>query len=112
MKINDPPPPSEEAKFSARFLRRRHRKDTSTFLWGTGLLLFLAITLGADTWQGYRSGQWVDIGAKMISFPVPWWLAAALAFIALLVSLWCFIQYLKLKITAPKLEPGDDADIQ
>jgi hypothetical protein len=108
-----PKPPSAEAKFSERFLRRKHRKDTSTFLWGTGLMLFLGISLGADMWQGFRSGQWVDIGAKMVSLPVPWWLAATLALIALVIGLWCFVNYLKLKSTAPKYEPGDeDADVQ
>ena len=77
--MQDPNPPSGEAKFSAQFLRRKHRKDTNAFLWGTGIMLFLAITLGVDTWQGFRGGQWVDIGAKMISFPVLWWTAAALS---------------------------------
>jgi hypothetical protein len=108
---NDSKPPEVEATVSDRIMRRKHRKDTSAFLWGTWMMLFLTIVLGHDTWQGFRTGQWVDIGAKEGGCLVPWWVAATLALAALLFCLWCSSVYVKLKITAPKYLPGDeDAD--
>lgn len=93
---------------SDRFLRHKHRKDTKTFLWGTGLMGFLTLVLGYDTWQGFASGQWVAIGAKMMRFMAPWRVATALTFSVLLLAVWCFNRYLKLKRTAPRYEPGDE----
>jgi hypothetical protein len=107
----DSKPPEVEALSSERIKWEKHRKDTSGFLWGTWLMLFLTVVLGHDTLQGFRSGEWVDLSAKDSGFLVPWWVAAALTLGLLLFSLWCFGEYVKLKITAPKYHPGDeDAD--
>lgn len=108
-----PPGDSRPAEFDVRMSdqakRRKHRKDTSAFLWGTWLLL-LAVFLGRDTLQGFRDGEWVDISSDNGGLLVPWWLAAVLVFGALALSLWCFREYVKLKDTAPKYQPGDETD--
>lgn len=103
-------PPDFEVRFSEPFKRRKHRRDTSTFFWGTWLMLFLAIGLGYETLQGFRSGEWIDISSDDSGLLVPWWLAAALACGVLMLSLWCFGRYLKLKDTAPTYQPGDEQD--
>jgi hypothetical protein len=52
----------------------------------------------------------VDLGTRVTSRPVPWWVAAVVTLGALLATLWCFYEYVKLKITAPTYQPGDEDD--
>ncbi len=85
-----------------RILRDKHRKATSGFLWGAWLMLFGTLVLGHDTLQGFRSGAWVDISSDDSGLCVPWWVAATLTLGFLLFTLWCFGEYVKLKITAPR----------
>lgn len=80
----------------------KRRKEISGFLWGTWMMLFGAVVLGHDTLEGFRTGQWVDISSKGSGLLVPWWVAAAMALGFFLFSLWCFVEYLKLKMTGPK----------
>src|ERR1700743_3109663 len=107
---SDSKPLTGGAAVSDRALRRKHRKETSAFLWSTWIMLFLTVVLGHDTWEGFRTGQWVDLGTKVSSLPVPWWLAAVVTLGALLATLWCLREYVKLKMTAPKYQPGDEID--
>ncbi len=99
MKPVDPKPSELEARVSEQTKRR---KEISAFLWGTWIMLFGAVALGHNTLEGIRTGQWVDISSKGSGLLVPWWVAAAMALGFLLFSLWCFGEYLKLKMTRPK----------
>ncbi len=107
---SDSKPVVVDPALSERALRRKHRKDTTGFLWGTWMMLFLTVVLGHDTWEGFRTGQWVEPGTRVTSRPVPWWVAAVVTLGVLLATLWCFYEYVKLKITAPTYQPGDEDD--
>jgi hypothetical protein len=85
----------------------KHRKETSGFIWGTWIMLFGAAVLGHDAIKGLRTGEWVDLSGKGGGLLAPWWVAAALSLGFLLFSLWCFVEYVKLKRRPPIREAGD-----
>ena len=84
------------APLSDAAMRSKMREESTNFLWGMWIMLFMTSSLGYEAFQGFRSGKWVELG-KLDSFPVPWWIAAAVALCTAVLCVCCLIWHLEAK---------------
>ena len=57
--------PSFEVRYSEKFLRDKQRRDQRTRLFGTVLMLFMAIVIFKDTADAIRAHTWVNVASRI-----------------------------------------------